>query len=416
MALATLARADLTYIRQHRGDHNRLGLAIQMVYLRHPSRVLPATEAPFPPLLGIVAAQLKVTPAVWSQYARRDETRREHLQELLDRFELRQFDRSHYRQLIDWLMPLALQTTQGMVLAHAAANELRARRILLPPVALIEKMCAIALTRAEREAFRRLTSGLTDKHRAALDAVLLVRPGGSSSTLSWFRQPPGAPSANAVLAHLARLRAVRSLDLPADLGRDVHQNRLLLLAREGAQTAVFQLQEYEPLRRYATLVGILLDTAATLTDETLELHDRLIGTFFSKARNKYDREFAADGQAVNDKVRLYARIGSTLIASKAAQTDPFAAIESVIPWDEFTASVAQAEKLSRDEAFDPLALLTDYFTTLRKYAPAFLEAFQFRGAPVAQSLLDAIDLLGAMNRSGARKVPADAPLGFVPPR
>jgi hypothetical protein len=34
--LATLARADLTYIRQHRGDHNRLGLAIQMVYLRHP--------------------------------------------------------------------------------------------------------------------------------------------------------------------------------------------------------------------------------------------------------------------------------------------------------------------------------------------------------------------------------------------
>ena len=30
--LATLARGDLTYIRQHRGDHNRLGLAIQMVY------------------------------------------------------------------------------------------------------------------------------------------------------------------------------------------------------------------------------------------------------------------------------------------------------------------------------------------------------------------------------------------------
>jgi TnpA family transposase len=414
--LATLARADLTYIRQHRGDHNRLGLAIQMVYLRHPSRVLPQSEAPYPPLLGIVAAQLKVTPAAWSQYAKRDETRREHLQELLDRFELRQFDRSYYREMIDWLMPLALQTTQGMVLAHAVANELRARHILLPTVALIEKMCAIALTRAEREAFRRLTLGLTEKHRAALDAVLLVRPGGSSSSLSWFRQPPGAPSANAVLAHLARLRAVRALDLPADLGRDVHQNRLLRLAREGAQTAVFQLQEYDPLRRYATLVAILLDTTATLTDETLELHDRLIGTFFSKARSKYEREFAADGQALNDKVRLYAKIGSALIASKAAQTDPFAAIESVISWDEFTESVAQAEKLLRDEAFDPLALLTDYFTTLRKYAPAFLEAFQFRGAPVAQSLLDAIDLLRAMNRTGARKVPADAPLGFVPPR
>jgi hypothetical protein len=367
-------------------------------------------------LLGIVAAQLKVTPAVWSQYARRDETRREHLQELLERFELRQFDRSDYRVMIDWLSPLALQTTQGMVLAHAVANELRTRHILLPTVAMIEKMCAIAVTRAERETFRRLTAGLTDRHRAALDAVLLVRSGGSSSSLSWFRQPPGAPSANAVLAHLARLRAVRVLDLPADLGRDVHQNRLLRLAREGAQTAVFQLQEYDPLRRYATLVAILLDTTATLTDETLDLHDRLIGTFFSKARSKYDREFAADGRALNDKVRLYAKIGSALIAAKAAQTDPFAAIEDVISWEEFTASVSQAEKLSRDEAFDPLTLLTDHFSTLRKYAPSFLEAFQFRGAPVAQSLLDAIDLLRSMNQSGARKVPAAAPLGFVPPR
>ena len=68
------------------------------------------------------------------------------------------------------------------------------------------------------------------------------------------------------------------------------------------------------------------DTTATLTDETLALHDRLIGTFFGKARCKYDREFAADGHAVNDKVRLYAKIGSALIVSKAAQTDPFAAI------------------------------------------------------------------------------------------
>jgi len=40
-------------------------------------------------------------------------------------------------------------------------------------------------------------------------------------------------------------------------------------------------------------------------------------------------------------------------AATSAQTDPFAAIEATIPGEQFTASVAQAEKLSRDEAFDP---------------------------------------------------------------
>ena len=33
-------------------------------------------------------------------------------------------------------------------------------------------------------------------------------------------------------------------------------------------------------RRYATLVAILLDTEATLTDEILDMHDRMIGSAF----------------------------------------------------------------------------------------------------------------------------------------
>jgi hypothetical protein len=32
--LATLTKADLAFVRQHRGDHNRLGIAVLMSYLR----------------------------------------------------------------------------------------------------------------------------------------------------------------------------------------------------------------------------------------------------------------------------------------------------------------------------------------------------------------------------------------------
>ena len=106
--LGTLSRSDMTFIRHHRGAHNRLGIAVQMTYLRYPSRVLAEKEAPHAPLLGIVAAQLDVAPAAWSCYASRDETRREHLQELLDRSGLRQFAKVDYRNLTDWLTPLAL--------------------------------------------------------------------------------------------------------------------------------------------------------------------------------------------------------------------------------------------------------------------------------------------------------------------
>jgi hypothetical protein len=58
----------------------------------------------------------------------------------------------------------------------------------------------------------------------------------------------------------------------------------------------------------------MIETAATLTDEALDLHDRLIGSFFTKSKNKYERTFAEQGQAINDKVRLYAKVGGALVA------------------------------------------------------------------------------------------------------
>ena len=74
--LATLSMEDFAFVRQHRGGHNRPGIAVLMVYLRFPGRVLGPTEKPHAPIIGIVAAQLGVTPAVWDVYAARDATRR----------------------------------------------------------------------------------------------------------------------------------------------------------------------------------------------------------------------------------------------------------------------------------------------------------------------------------------------------
>jgi TnpA family transposase len=77
-----LSVRDLAAVRQHRGDHNRLGFAVQLCYLRYPGRVLAENETPPAALLGMVAAQLQVQSALWDEYAQRDETRREHLIEL----------------------------------------------------------------------------------------------------------------------------------------------------------------------------------------------------------------------------------------------------------------------------------------------------------------------------------------------
>jgi|GEM_PF-940901 len=121
----TFNETDLSIIRQRRGSANRLGFAIQLCYLRFPGVILGVDESPFPPLLRMVAAQLKVPVESWDGYGQREQTRREHLVELQTVFGFKSFTMSHYRQAVHTLTELALQTDKGIVLASTLVENLR---------------------------------------------------------------------------------------------------------------------------------------------------------------------------------------------------------------------------------------------------------------------------------------------------
>jgi hypothetical protein len=118
------------------------------------------------------------------------------------------------------------------------------------------------------------------------------------SVLSWLRSPSGIPNPRNILTHIERFQRIRAIELPPDLGQRIHQNRLLQLAREGAATTIQHLARFDDERRYGSLVAVLLETMATLTDEILDLHDRFIGSLFNKAKRKHDEAFQASGKAI----------------------------------------------------------------------------------------------------------------------
>ena len=408
-----LSDQDLSLIRRRRGAQNRLGIAVQLAILRYPGRALLPNETPPQELLTFLSRQLDLSPAAWASYAERDETRREHLAELQAHYGLRSFGIGQYRSLAAWLIPTALQTNRGVVLVRAGIDELRRRSVVVPRLAVMERLCAEVIVRSERQLFEILTTDLNDGQRSELDAILKLRGSSKVSTLTWLRSPPGAPTAQSILLHIERLQHIRSLELRSDLSQLIHQNRLLQLAREGATTTVQHLARFDDPRRYGTLVAVLLEASSTLTDEILDLHDRFVGSIFNKARRRRDEAFQSSGKAINEKVRLYARIGQALLAAKEHGADPFAAIEKIVSWVEFARTVSEAEQLAQPEDFDFLGLISNGFPQMRRYTPAMLEIFEFRAAPPAQPLLEVIDILRAMNRDKSRSVPQNAPLEWI---
>ncbi len=174
----TFNDTDLSIIRQRRGPANRLGFAVQLCYLRFPGVILGVDELPFPPLLKLVADQLKVGVESWNEYGQREQTRREHLSELQTVFGFRPFTMSHYRQAVQMLTELAMQTDKGIVLASALIGHLRRQSVILPALNAVERASAEAITRANRRIYDALAEPLADAHRRRLDDLLKRRDNG----------------------------------------------------------------------------------------------------------------------------------------------------------------------------------------------------------------------------------------------
>ena len=211
--------------------------------------------------------------------------------------------------------------------------------------------------------------------------------------LAWLRQSPVKSNSKTMLEHIERLQLLHNINLPSGIERSIHQNRLLKMAREGGQMTPTNLAKFESSRRYATLVALVIEAMATLTDEIIELHDKIIGKLFNTAKHKHEKEFQSSGKAINDKVRLYNRIGQVLLDAKQTGKDPFIAIESIISWDDFTQSVNEAGRLAKSEDFDFIHRIAENYSTLRRYVPEFLGILKLRAAPAAEELLRGVELL-----------------------
>src|SRR6266571_606923 len=275
-------------------------------------------------------------------------------------------------------------------LVGALIEEMRDRQIIIPGITTVERLGWEVRRRAQRQVFRLLTERLTDLQRAQLQALLTVPAASRQTLLVWLRQPPGAASPANFLRVVERLRWIRELGLDPQVTSRVHQNRLQQLAREGARMTAQRLGEFDVARRDATLVAFLLATAEDLVDQALDMHDKLLGQQFKKGERKQEDQIKKSRKAINEKVRLYARVGKALITAKEATQDAYVAIESVLPWERFVGTVQEAEQLTTTTEVDTVEILVSRYPQLRKYTKELLATFEFQATKANEPLLKAL--------------------------
>jgi TnpA family transposase len=411
----TLDQTDLTAVDRRRGDHNRLGFALQLCTLRYPGRLLRPGEAIPAPALRFVAEQVGAAQEAFAAYSARTQTRYQQLGAIRAAYGFGHLTPVCRQEIGAWLLPVALATTNAAVVATALLEELRRRRLIVPGPSVVEELVAAALTAADRHVARQLTAGLSRAQTAALDGLLVAEPGASTSVLAWARQPPGAPGHRALARLVEALGRLQALGLDPACTEGVHPERLRRLAREGGRFTAQHLRALAPLRRRATLVATVLDTIARLTDDGVGLFDRAVGRLFRRAEVREQDALLRHARAVNDKVRLLARLGAALIEARDSKGDLEAAVADAVGWDRLARSVAEAERLARPDRVDLPALAARAWPLLHRLGPLFLGAFRLRAVPAAAATLRAVDALREVYASGGRRWPRSLPTAFLRP-
>src|SRR5208337_1522168 len=208
------------------------GFAVHLCYLRFPGRVLRADETPPADMLAFIAAQIGCDAVEFASYARRNETRWEHLGELQTFLNVRPFRREDARAVARAGIDEATGSDRGDAIVSAMIAYLREQNILLPSSSELERLAPAARAVARKRAYRHLMDGLSPETIAGLEALLVVTDDEDRTPLAWLREWPEAPRQRNLVSLVERMQAVRKLGVVADREKRIHRARYAAIARE----------------------------------------------------------------------------------------------------------------------------------------------------------------------------------------
>ncbi|MEH0296215.1 DUF4158 domain-containing protein, partial [Agrobacterium sp. CCNWLW71] len=282
----SLSLADRLEIELRRRNHNRLGFAIQLCLMRYPGRVLGAEETPPRAMLKYVADQIGAAPDEFALYARREETRRDHMARLMVYLDTRSATLQDRRAALLAAIQAATMSDDGAAIASSTVAAFRERGALLPAIDTIERIGLAGRAIARRRAERTLIEDIPLDRLQSLDKLLEVDPSIGQTRFHWLRSAPEAPAASNLVGLTERIAFLRRLEIDPELQARVSSGRWDQMIREGNATPAWLANDFNASRRHALIVAQVIKLCQKLTDDAVTMFIKLMGKLFSQANNR----------------------------------------------------------------------------------------------------------------------------------
>jgi TnpA family transposase len=382
---------DLAQIRNCRGEHNRLGFALQLSTVRYLGTFLDDPVAvPFE-VVQVLANQLDISKLDGLPAYGVGKQRWEHAAHIRRHFGYSDITEPRIGfRLTRWLFVLCWTGTERpSVLFDRATAWLLAHKILLPGCSTLERFVLRVRARVENRLWRLLGRGIGSQQRLRLEHLLTVPEGRRGSLLDQIRSGPTRVSGPALRAAVDRLQSIRELGIDLPALRRIPESRIASLAHFARRAKVSLLTRLPSARRLATLAAFVYSLEATAQDDVLEVLESLLGDLFGDAEK-------ADQKARLRSLKDLDEVTATLVRACRWLLDPALPDERVrakvfesVPKDLLETALENASALIRppDDVF--YKELTLRYGSVRRYLPAVLTQVAFEANPTGRPVVEA---------------------------
>ena len=409
-----LDEADLEFISNRRGDHNRLGFALQITSIRFLGCFL--SDLNIVPINAVyfVAEQLAIIDVdVLAEYANRETTIREHTALI----------RTHYgyREISDCRFSLSrllyarawISNERPSLMFDFATAWLIQNKILLPGVTTLCRLIAEIREKASKRLWRLLSALPTPKQKEKLKTLLKIREGKRFSNLDYYRNSPTTVSSNSFNSTIIRYVELRDFGIQSiDFSR-IPPIRLKMIARHAGMITAPKIAEMSEQKQIAILIAFVKTFEVVALDDVLEVLDLLISEIIGTAKKRVQKNRIRTLKDLDKSAQALADVCALILNDDTNNDVLRDEIFAKISKEKLVESINTVNSLvSRDGNF--YEEMMDQYGKVQRFLPVLLNNITFKAAPAGEPILKALNYLKSIE-GGRKQILKNPPVDFITP-
>lgn len=397
-----LDNTDLALIDKRRGDHNRLGFALQLTTVRFLGTFLPdPTQVPLG-VLHFMARQLRITDiGIIEKYPDRKATRYTHSTEIQRYYGYYDFHAPPWRFRLSRLLYSRawISNERPSLLFDLATSWLIQHKVLRPGATTLSRLIAEIRERAENRLWCRLSSLPTDEQKANLEALLQIPDAQRTSRFDHYRKGPTTISGPAFNEAVERYRELQAFGLQELDFSHIPPVRLKSLARHAGVISMHKIARMPDDKRIAILVAFVKAFETIALDDALDVLDSLITNIAGDAKKIGQKKRLRTLKDLDQSALTLAEVCALLLNEETEAANVREAIFaqfSKVRVEESITTINHLARPSDDRFHDEMV---EQYGKVKRFLPQLLNHIEFKAAPAGATTIAALNYLATLGTS-----------------